>query len=459
MDVSYKRSRGISCLILLEDSQTAGQSYQKTIFLENSIPGLIPCKVQRLNGEEHFSYDITGCQSLENLFIKEKLSHKDLEKLLENWLRVCGTLDEYLLDMDYLLLAPSYIYRNMQTGNYQFIWFPFQVSREKYGFELLAEYLLPKIDHSDKRAVSLGYGVYKEATEDNIYPRTIKELLYDSPPSNPEKESPEPEFFFAETETDEETEKIRKKLLDDFYNEEEEESASHRTFAAVCGILFLCILIFFLWHFRLLSLFWIVVLLLILSVSVGLGILIYFLLLRKKGKLEPLSEIFPKKKSDQKASEHSMEKEIEEFPTSTFPPVKAEKEVNLEQPEKTVWESPTVLLENQVSLYPSLIGTGKNVGKTFILEKDSILVGKWKVSADIFLDEPTVSRVHAKILREGMNCYVVDLNSKNGTRINGVSLAPEERKLLKNNDTITFAKEEFRYITPGLSHSPEPAEN
>ena len=130
MDVSYKRSRGISCLVLLEDSQTAGQSYQKTIFLENSIPGLIPCKVQRLNGEEHFSYDITGCQSLENLFMKEKFSHKDLEKLLENWLRVCDALDEYLLDMDYLLLAPSYIYRNMHTGDYQFIWFPFQVARE-----------------------------------------------------------------------------------------------------------------------------------------------------------------------------------------------------------------------------------------------------------------------------------------------------------------------------------------
>lgn len=82
--------------------------------------------------------------------MKEKFSHKDLEKLLENWLRVCDALDEYLLDMDYLLLAHSYIYRNMHTGDYQFIWFPFQVAREKYGFELLAEYLLPKINHSDK---------------------------------------------------------------------------------------------------------------------------------------------------------------------------------------------------------------------------------------------------------------------------------------------------------------------
>ena len=50
MEVSYKRNRGFSYLILTEDPQTAGQHYQKAIFLENTIPGLLPCKIQRLNG-------------------------------------------------------------------------------------------------------------------------------------------------------------------------------------------------------------------------------------------------------------------------------------------------------------------------------------------------------------------------------------------------------------------------
>ena len=69
MEVSYKRNRGFSYLILSEDSQMAGPHYQKAIFLENAIPGLLSCKIQRLNGEESFCYDITGCQSLKNLYI------------------------------------------------------------------------------------------------------------------------------------------------------------------------------------------------------------------------------------------------------------------------------------------------------------------------------------------------------------------------------------------------------
>ena len=88
MEVSYKRNRGFSYLILTEDPQTAGQHYQKAIFLENTIPGLLPCKIQRLNGEESFCYDITGCQSLKNLFEKEKLSRKDLEEILQSWLNL-----------------------------------------------------------------------------------------------------------------------------------------------------------------------------------------------------------------------------------------------------------------------------------------------------------------------------------------------------------------------------------
>ena len=58
------------------------------------------------------------------------------------------------------------------------------------------------------------------------------------------------------------------------------------------------------------------------------------------------------------------------------------------------------------------------------------------------------SRIHARILQEGDKYYAVDLNSRNGTLINGVPLDPEEKYLLKNNDIISFAKEDFRYTFP-----------
>ena len=82
--------------------------------------------------------------------------------------------------------------------------------------------------------------------------------------------------------------------------------------------------------------------------------------------------------------------------------------------ENRVSESLTAVLKEAELSAPFLSGLGTNAGKIFSLEKEQTLIGKWAASADICLDAPTVSRIHARILREGDNCYAVDLNSKMG---------------------------------------------
>ena len=138
--------------------------------------------------------------------------------------------------------------------------------------------------------------------------------------------------------------------------------------------------------------------------------------------------------------------ELSFFPHSPTPfPSKLQKG---EQEEKIISESLTVLLKEPETSVPLLTGLGNNAGKVFSLEKEQTLIGKWAASADIYLDVPTVSRIHARILHEGDHYYAVDLNSKNGTLINGIPLDPEEKFLLKDNDIISFAKEDFRYTFP-----------
>lgn len=45
-------------------------------------------------------------------------------------------------------------------------------------FLALIEYILPKIDHGDKAAVTLGYGIYRKALEDNFQLEHVKKELY-----------------------------------------------------------------------------------------------------------------------------------------------------------------------------------------------------------------------------------------------------------------------------------------
>ncbi len=55
---------------------------------------------------------------------------------------------------------------------------------------------------------------------------------------------------------------------------------------------------------------------------------------------------------------------------------------------------------------------------------------------DIRLDDPSVSRLHAELVRRGPYVYVVDLGlSRNGTRVNGRPIA---RRVLDDGDVISF---------------------
>jgi hypothetical protein len=59
--------------------------------------------------------------------------------------------------------------------------------------------------------------------------------------------------------------------------------------------------------------------------------------------------------------------------------------------------------------------------------------GAW---VDVRLDDPSVSRLHAELVRRGPYAYVADLGlSQNGTRVNGRLVA---RRLLEDGDVLAF---------------------
>lgn len=61
---------------------------------------------------------------------------------------------------------------------------------------------------------------------------------------------------------------------------------------------------------------------------------------------------------------------------------------------------------------------------------------------DICLDDPSVSKLHAEIIRRGPYAYVSDLGlSRHGTRVNGKVVA---QRLLENADVISFGVQRCR---------------
>jgi pSer/pThr/pTyr-binding forkhead associated (FHA) protein len=55
-------------------------------------------------------------------------------------------------------------------------------------------------------------------------------------------------------------------------------------------------------------------------------------------------------------------------------------------------------------------------------------------------EEAGVSRRHARLLRDDKAIFLMDLNSTNGTRLNGESLAASVEKRLRDGDEITLGR-------------------
>jgi predicted component of type VI protein secretion system len=75
------------------------------------------------------------------------------------------------------------------------------------------------------------------------------------------------------------------------------------------------------------------------------------------------------------------------------------------------------------------------------LTKDRTSLGRRPYN-DIVIDNLAVSGEHAVLLLEGSQVYLEDLNSTNGTYVNGKAV---KKQLLQNNDTIEIGKYKIRY--------------
>ncbi|MCI8669382.1 MAG: FHA domain-containing protein [Lachnospiraceae bacterium] len=87
----------------------------------------------------------------------------------------------------------------------------------------------------------------------------------------------------------------------------------------------------------------------------------------------------------------------------------------------------------------------RNNEKKYI-DKDVYRIGKENSFVDYFIgDNTAISRSHANIIKKITDYYIVDMNSKNHTYVNGTMLQPNIETLLQPGTKIRLADEEFEF--------------
>ncbi len=108
-------------------------------------------------------------------------------------------------------------------------------------------------------------------------------------------------------------------------------------------------------------------------------------------------------------------------------------------------EVEVVELEDVVSRGAALVirAGGGRAGESFALEGDRIAVGR-RPESDVFLDDVTVSRDHALIVRRGSDYYLDDCGSLNGTYVNRHRI---DSHRLADGDELQIGKYKLAFLS------------
>ena len=119
------------------------------------------------SGECRYYYEINSLQSLDRLYDKSEIRYDELRRLLSGCVHLFDRLEEYLLDGTQIIIKSDLIYIDVEKMEPYFVCYPDYEGDVRLSFMEFIDELLTKIDHTDERAVMLGYQVYRYTRNPN----------------------------------------------------------------------------------------------------------------------------------------------------------------------------------------------------------------------------------------------------------------------------------------------------
>lgn len=480
MYTEYKRDMNHNYLVLHGEKEIDTSSYQVRMMVGNVVPSLIKCRIQGVNGDFSVYYDITSRQALASFYENRKLGQDEVKLIFGEFIRVMEDMAEYLMNPEQLVLMPEYMFLEVEKREIGFCFLPGYKKDLREQFQELTEYILPKINHEDDMAVRIGYGIYRRAMEDSFHLEHIKEELYrgrdreadkdeDIALRPHEKEREEQKIQTEETAifgtgaTDIKSEQFWRdscrQSMDDKNEKFRNKKNSYGILKKIAGIAGGSLVLSMILAAKMLGYLSGIELSVILGILItvmGAGMLAYTVAKKLKKKKEE------ERKQDserdlRRAHAKEERKEQEEkivFREKTERDTEGLGRMPLQFRAGTIQENKStknvgetvVLSMNNTNGPPSLVSREPGELATIYIEKELVVIGKLQTASDAVIDLPTVSRVHAKIKKKEEGYYLTDLNSRNGTTVNGRLLKAEEEYCLQNEDEVAFAQARYVFL-------------
>lgn len=390
MQVEYKKEWMDTYLWVLPDNRVE-ESYVEQMLLHNPGGRRLEFSRQEQDGEEYFCYKVTGKKALNSIYAVMSIGERQIRGILGQLFAALEDGREYLLCEEDFVLSPAYMFANFPQMDLEFCYVPGYGKPLREQLEGLFEYLLNRVDYEDKQAVNLLYDCYMFCMKEKGGLAEIKKLLEqksdttvaDMAPRQIPQQKP---LLQAGAGTAGQAPKAVAKPV--IYPEAEERLAKKSSPSTYVSWL--------------------------------------------------ADRIFPwKRKESALVAEE----------TAEYRAVPAAGKIRVLEPpaleEETEADSERTVLLSVVNQPQGPELVCEQTGEVVPLTKFPFYIGSAREYADFVPAGEGVSRIHCCINKRENKFYLSDLNSTNGTYLNGQEVIPGKDALLAANDVIRVTSQEF----------------
>ena len=456
MKTEFKREMNRNYMVLHPEKEIGG-SYALRMLSENRINGLLPFQEKRIDGETFLYFNITSRQSLARMMEYRSFKAKEIRQITSDLVVTMTALERFLMDGDQLCLEPDMIYVDPDDLKANFCLLPGSGSQFEESFRKLARYILDHVDHTDGDAVVLAFALFRAGEKENLGIRDLEKCLRAGERDGKEDNfgentgnGSEGKFRYSEikkTDLSGETEELA-----------EEKGLKHgkNLFSVLFAVLMAAVPV---------AVYFIVGIDQILEWKWG--------ILAAEGVLMAGVIFFRVKKDEEETGETEEDWEVEfreeEDRERGGMPDKIEYRRDMaevwgdaENNENGIYTDPndlrtdvrqresdemqTVLLTGR-QIYPATRRlVPENGGEDVLVRYFPFIIGKNREISDFCLNLPQISRIHAKIEEDKDGYMITDLNSTNGTSVNGRFLETNESIHIEPGEMLSFADQRYRFL-------------
>ena len=388
MEISYIKDGNRNTMII-KDIEIDENDYKLQMLLRNHIDGIMPMKIEHVNNQSSIHYNISSKTRLPDLYARKQMSGKELYSFIKDVKVLAEKMNEYLLDINSIVFDAELIYFNRQTGKYEFCYIPRLQGDFQISIRDLFDKLLEYINHNDKEAVMIAYSIQQLTIGVDFTLQDLLKCAYENIRELNQKNQ-ENKGKAAEQTREKNVERAKGNMVT---------KGSEEMFSPSSE--------------------------------------------KKKGIREILQQLFRKKEKyktyDEMEGDGYFDEEESMVIAEDMEPYNQGEEF---QPFER--EERTMILTVSEAVKPIVL-TAMGTETPIKIKPITFpyIIGKSSCSCDFCIDSAVVSRVHMRILEELGEFLVEDLNSTNGTFINGEKIEGHKPQPIVEGDKVTIANIDF----------------